>query len=60
MENVPALLAAVAGTVVTSVHGIVGHRWFMEQLDAVEMQPTPLSQRLFGDRDVAWRVFGTA
>jgi sterol desaturase/sphingolipid hydroxylase (fatty acid hydroxylase superfamily) len=60
MDNPPALLAAVALIVVYSVHGLVGHRWFMAQLGTVEMQPTPLSKRLFGDRDVAWRVFGTA
>lgn len=60
MDNPSALLAAAALVVVYSVHGVVGHRWFMAQLAAVEMQPTPLSKRLFGDRDVAWRVFGTA
>lgn len=60
MDNPSALLAAVALIVVYSVHGIVGHRWFMAQLGVVEMRPTPLSRRLFGDRDVAWRVFGTA
>ena len=30
----------------------------MGQLRSVEMQPTRLSTRLFGDRDVSWRVFG--
>jgi hypothetical protein len=30
----------------------------MAQLRSVEMQPTRLSTRLFGDRDVSWRVFG--
>jgi hypothetical protein len=30
----------------------------MAQLRSVQMQPTRLSMRLFGDRDVSWRVFG--
>jgi hypothetical protein len=30
----------------------------MAQLRSVEMQPTRLSTRLFGERDVSWRVFG--
>jgi hypothetical protein len=30
----------------------------MAQLRSVEMRPTRLSKRLFGDRDVSWRVFG--
>jgi hypothetical protein len=51
--NVPALLAAVAASVAVCAHGIVGHRWFMEQLRAAELQ----SSRLFGDADVAWRAF---
>jgi hypothetical protein len=56
--NLPALFAAVAASVAVCAHGIVGHRWFTAQLRAVEMQPTRLSTRLFGDRDVSWRVFG--
>jgi hypothetical protein len=56
--NLPALFAAVAASVAVCAHGIVGHRWFMAQLRSVEMQPTHLSTRLFGDRDVSWRVFG--
>jgi hypothetical protein len=30
----------------------------MAQLRSVELQPTRLSTRLFGNRDVSWRVFG--
>jgi hypothetical protein len=56
--NLPALFAAVAASVAVCAHGIVGHRWFMAQLRSVEMQPTRLSTRLFGERDVSWRVFG--
>jgi hypothetical protein len=56
--NLPALLAAVAASVAVCAHGIVGHRWFMAQLRSADMQPTGLSTRLFGDRDVSWRVFG--
>jgi hypothetical protein len=58
--NLPALFAAVAASVAVFAHGIVGHRWFMAQLRSVEMQPTRLSTRLFGERDVSWRVFGLA
>jgi NADH:ubiquinone oxidoreductase subunit K len=39
-------------------HGLVGHRWFTAQLRSVEMQPTPLSTRLFGEGDVSSQVFG--
>lgn len=52
--NVPALFAGVAASVVICAHGIVGHRWMMAQLSSVELQPT----KLFGDADVALRVFG--
>ena len=51
--NLPALFAAGAASVAVCAHGIVGHRWFMAQLRSVELQPS----RLFGDRDVSWRVF---
>jgi hypothetical protein len=56
--NLPALFAAVAASVGVFAHGFVGHRWFMAQLRSVEMHPTRLSARLFGERDVSWRVFG--
>ena len=51
--NLLALFAAGAASVAVCAHGIVGHRWFMVQLRSVELQPS----RLFGDRDVSWRVF---
>jgi hypothetical protein len=51
--NLPALFAAGAASVAVCVHGIIGHRWFMAQLRSVDLQPS----RLFGDRDVSWRVF---
>lgn len=56
--NLPALIAAVAASGGICGHGIVGHRWLMAQLGSVEMQPTALSARLFGDRDVTFQVFG--
>jgi hypothetical protein len=56
--NLPALLAAVAASVAVCAHGIVGHRWLTAQLRSVDMQPTPLSTRLFGDGDASWQVFG--
>jgi hypothetical protein len=56
--NLPALLAAVAASVAVCAHGVVGHRWFTAQLRSVDMKPTRLSARLFGGRDVSWRVFG--
>lgn len=52
--NVPALFAGGAASAVVCVHGIVGHRWMTAQLGSVELQPT----KLFGDGDVALRVFG--
>ncbi len=56
--NLPALFAALAASVGVCAHGIVGHRWLMAQLRAVEMRPTPLSVRLFGDHDVSLQVLG--
>jgi hypothetical protein len=56
--NLPALLAAVAASVAVGAHGIVGHRWLIAQLRSVDMQPTRLSARLFGDRDISLQVFG--
>jgi hypothetical protein len=58
--NLPALLAAVAASAGICGHGIVGHRWLVAQLGSIEMETTPLSIRLFGDRDVAWQVLGVA
>lgn len=58
--NLPALFAAVAASVGVYAHGVVGHRWLVGQLGTVEMQPTRLSTRLFGDRDVSWRILGVA
>lgn len=54
--NLPALSAGLAATVGVFAHGIFGHRWLVAQLRSVEMQPTPLSRSLFGDRDVSWQV----
>jgi hypothetical protein len=56
--NPPALLAAVAASVAVCAHGIVGHRWLMAQLSSVQMQPTRLSTRLFGEGGVSREVFG--
>jgi hypothetical protein len=56
--NLAALFAGVAASVGVCAHGIVGHRWFMAQLRSVDMQPTPLSTRLFGARDVSRQIFG--
>ncbi|HEX2097298.1 MAG TPA: hypothetical protein VHF50_08020 [Solirubrobacterales bacterium] len=58
VSNPAALIAAVAASVAVYAHGIVGQRWLTAQLRAVEMRPTPLSTRLFGEGDVSWRVFG--
>ena len=58
--NVAALIAALADSVAVYAHGVVGHRWFMAQLRSVDMQPTDLSVRLFGPRDMTVRVFGIA
>ena len=51
--DVGILLAAVAATTATVVHGGVGHRWMTQQLHAVELPPSTL----FGDADVGLRVF---
>lgn len=56
--NLPALIAAAAASLAVVAHGVVGHRWFMAQLGSVQMQPTRLSTRLFGDSDVSQQVFG--
>jgi hypothetical protein len=56
--NLAALFAGVATSVGVYAHGVVGHRWFMAQLRSVEMQPTGVSMRLFGHRDVSREVFG--
>ena len=48
-----ALAAAAADTVAVLVHGVVGYRWAMQQLRAVEL---PASS-LFGDAGVGLRVF---
>jgi hypothetical protein len=56
--NLPALFAGVAVSAGICAHGVVGHRWLATQLASAEMQPTPLSARLFGARDVSREVFG--
>jgi len=56
--NTPALVAAVSASTGVIAHGIVGHRWLMAQLRAVDMQPTGLSTRLFGSDDVSAQVLG--
>lgn len=48
--------AAVSATAAVVVHGVVGHRWAVQQLRAVELPPS----ELFGDADVGARVFGVA
>ena len=58
MENLPALVAAIAASAGVCAHGVVGHRWLAAQLRSVDMQPTQLSVRLFGGRDVSWEVIG--
>ncbi|HYP55469.1 MAG TPA: hypothetical protein VEQ41_04110 [Solirubrobacterales bacterium] len=52
------MIAALAASVAVYAHGVVGQRWLTAQLRSVEMRPTPLSTRLFGEGDVTWRVFG--
>lgn len=56
--NLAALPAALAASIGVYAHGVLGHRWFTAQLHSVEMQPTPLSIRLFGPSDLSWQVFG--
>ena len=51
--DIAILVAALAATVATLVHGGVGHRWMMQQLHGVELPPSAL----FGDADVGLRVF---
>jgi hypothetical protein len=54
--NYPALIAGLAASVGVYAHGVLGHRWLVAQLDSVEMQPTALSTRWFGDREVTRMV----
>lgn len=54
--NYPALIAGLAASVGVYAHGVLGHRWLVAQLDSVEMQPTALSRRWFGDREVSRQV----
>jgi hypothetical protein len=42
MTNLAALLAGCAASVAVYAHGVLGHRWFMAQLSAAELQPTKL------------------
>jgi hypothetical protein len=56
--NLAALIAAVAASVGVFAHGVVGGRWLAAQLGSVDMRPTQLSTRLFGDDDVSRQVFG--
>lgn len=56
--NLPALVAALAALVGVGAHGVLGHRWLVEQLRSVDMHPTRLSTRLFGDGNVSAQVFG--
>ncbi len=55
-----ALIAAIAALMIAAVHGIAGHRWMNAQLGSVDLRPTPISERLFGEREVTWRVVGVA
>jgi hypothetical protein len=50
--NYPALIAGLAASVAVYAHGVLGHRWLVAQLDSVEMRPTAMSVRWFGDREV--------
>jgi hypothetical protein len=54
--NYPALIAGLAASVAVYAHGVLGHRWLVAQLDSVEMQPTAMSVRWFGDREVTRMV----
>jgi hypothetical protein len=54
--NYPALIAGLAASVGVYAHGVLGHRWLVAQLDTVEMRPTALSVRWFGDREVTRMV----
>jgi len=56
--NYPALIAGLAASVGVYAHGVLGHRWLMAQLDSVEMRPTAISVRWFGDREVSRWVLG--
>jgi hypothetical protein len=51
--NTPALLAAGAASAAVWAHGVVGQRWFVAQLGALDLQPT----KPWGDADVTRRVF---
>jgi hypothetical protein len=54
--NAPALLAAGAASAAVWAHGVVGQRWFVAQLGALDLQPT----KPWGDADVTRRVFAAA
>jgi hypothetical protein len=56
--NYPALIAGFAASVGVYAHGVLGHRWLVAQLDSVEMRPTAISVRWFGDREVSRLVLG--
>ena len=51
--NGPAALAAICASAAVCAHGLVGHGWFTAQLRTAALKPTTL----WGDADVAWRVF---
>jgi hypothetical protein len=55
--NLSALFAGLAASVGVYAHGVIGGQWLAAQLNSVEMAPTSLSVRVFGDRDVSWQVF---
>ena len=54
--NYPALIAGSAAAVGVYAHGVLGHQWLVAQLDTVEMRPTALSVRWFGEREVTRMV----
>jgi hypothetical protein len=58
MENLAALLAALATSIATFAHGALGYRWLIAQMGTVKMRPTELSIRLFGGDDVSAEVLG--
>jgi len=60
LENVPALIAALAASLALGVHGVIGHLWMSAQKQQAEIEPSELSRRLFGERDITWRAVGVA
>lgn len=56
--NYAALIAGLGASVGVYTHGVFGHRWLMAQLDSVEMQPSAMSVRWFGNREVTRWVLG--